>query len=169
MLRTYFTTLWPLWNSEVFGNQLAVLAETFSYLVDFYGWLWHQGRTKFIKNKRIFRAFKTIFYLPGRCLGELYDHLRLERREILQHVVFYPSAIGQWSYCACFEDDKIIILEYYCRCLWSVQCIAPQFILLYPLRTVSKSMTDPSNSSTYIWKYKSSVHQRINCANQKDE
>ena len=63
----------------------------------------------------------------------------------------------------------MIILKYDCRCLWSVQCIAPQFILLYPLRTVSKSMTDPSNSSTCIWKYKSAVYQRINCANQKDE
>ena len=47
------------------------------------------------KSKQIFRAFKAVFYLPGRCLGELYNHLRLERREILQHVVFYPLAIGQ--------------------------------------------------------------------------
>ena len=31
MFRTIFTTLWPLWNLEVFGTELAVLAETLSY------------------------------------------------------------------------------------------------------------------------------------------
>ena len=31
MFRTILTTLWPLWNMEVFGSQLAVLAETLSY------------------------------------------------------------------------------------------------------------------------------------------
>ena len=28
-----FTTLWPLWNLEVFGTELAVLAETLSYVL----------------------------------------------------------------------------------------------------------------------------------------
>ena len=36
MFRTFFTTLcqrlWQLWNSEVFGNQMAVLAETLLYV-----------------------------------------------------------------------------------------------------------------------------------------
>ena len=31
MFRTIFTTLWPLWNLEVFGTEMAVLAETLSY------------------------------------------------------------------------------------------------------------------------------------------
>ena len=31
MFRTIFTTLWPLWNLEIFGTELAVLAETLSY------------------------------------------------------------------------------------------------------------------------------------------
>ena len=30
---------------------------------------------------------------------------------------FTLLAIGQSSYFACFEDDKMMILEYYCRCL----------------------------------------------------
>ena len=31
MFRTFFNTLWPLWNLEVFWTELAVLAETLSY------------------------------------------------------------------------------------------------------------------------------------------
>ena len=36
-LEPFLLTLWPLWNFEVFGTELAALAETLSY--SFYAWL----------------------------------------------------------------------------------------------------------------------------------
>ena len=60
MFRTFLTTLWPLWILEVFGNQLAVLAETLSY-----------AAFNLSKHVKTFLALRKLCFSSKRTSGQL--------------------------------------------------------------------------------------------------